>query len=297
MTYTISDLEQLSGIQSHTIRIWEQRYHALIPSRSKGNTRFYNDEQLVRLLNIVTLNHSGLKISKVCALSDVEVKELIEQQQQNNTSEKQVTFAIAQLIKYGIAFDEIAFSLLLDQSIAKIGMLACYRNVIYPLLGRLGFMWRVNNMCPAHEHFMSGIIRQKILAEINVLPLAIEDKITWLLFLPEEEDHEIGLLFANFMLRFNGQKVVYLGSKVPLHSIERILNTFTVDNVLLFMVKSRSATNAQKYIDQLSIICSSTQIYLAGNGDVIGKIKTNDNINWLKNLDEFEHTIQKSILK
>ncbi|UKT65327.1 MerR family transcriptional regulator [Pedobacter mucosus] len=291
MVYNISDLEQLSGIQSHTIRIWERRYKALKPMRSKGNTRLYNDEQLVRLLNIATLNQSGLKISKVCSLTDTEVKDLVAKQQLNATGDQQIESSISQLIKHGIAFDETAFNLLLNDCIVKVGMIECYQNIIYPLLLRLGVMWRSNDICPAHEHFISNIIKQKIFAATDNLPLTDDKKSTWLLFLPEDEDHDIGLLFANFMLRLHHQKVVYLGSKVPLHSIEKVLNTLHVDNVLLFMVKSQSANHAQHFIDHLLRICSSKQVCLAGNGHVISSLKKIDHIKWFKTLDEFEKSI------
>ncbi|TCD10442.1 MerR family transcriptional regulator [Pedobacter frigidisoli] len=294
MTYSISDLEQLSGIQSHTIRIWEQRYNALKPMRSDGNTRLYDDNQLVRLLNIVSLNQAGLKISKICKLSDQAVNELIDQHYGSSSESEQNEFYISQLIKYGIAFNEFSFSTLMDEAILKLGMINSYRLIIYPLLVRLGFMWRKDDICPAHEHFLSNIIRQKFFAAINSIPLQVDAEKTWLLFLPEDEDHDIGLLFANYMLRINKQKVIFLGSKVPTDSIAKILKNVAIDHALLFMTKLRLKNAAQNYIDQLSEICSSTQIHLAGNSQVIDKLENIDHINWFKSLDEFENSIQKS---
>nr|WP_199156191.1 MerR family transcriptional regulator [Pedobacter sp. ASV2] len=293
MTYTISDLERLSGIQSHTIRIWEQRYNALKPMRSQGNTRMYDDEQLKKLLNIASLNQSGLKISKICSLSDADLNDLLNKQYKvYNKDDNQAEYFISQLIKYGIAFDEPGFEYLMNKFIDLYGLIDCYRRVMYPLLVRLGLMWRKDDICPAHEHFLSNIIRQKIFSAINSIPLGYEDNQTWLLFLPEDEDHDIGLLFANYFLRSMNQKVIYLGSKVPLNSIKRVLSGVQIDHVLLFMVNLKLVKNAQHYIDQLTEICSSTQIHLAGNEQVISRLNNLSNINWLKNLNEFEKFIQ-----
>lgn len=296
MTYSIADLEQLSSIHSHTIRIWEQRYNALSPLRSQGNTRLYDDQQLVKLLNIVTLNKSGLKISKICSLSDEEIDELLDQQLYHPTDDKQDDYYVSQLIKYGLAFDEPSFNHLIDQCIGQLGLSGCYRKIIYPLLLRLGLMWRKDDICPAHEHFLSNIIRQKIFTHIDNLPINEHSGQSWLLFLPEDEDHDIGLLFACYMLRMQHQHVIFLGSKVPLDSIKRVFSTLNVSHVLLFMVKSRLAPAAQEYIDHLSEICSTTKIHLAGNSQVIGKLNHIDHINWIKTLDEFEKTIESLIL-
>ncbi|WP_412468619.1 MerR family transcriptional regulator [Pedobacter sp. KLB.chiD] len=292
MTYSIADLEQLSGIHSHTIRIWEQRYNALSPLRSQGNTRVYDDQQLKKLLNIVSLNKSGLKISKICSLSDGEMDELLDRQFDYSSGNIQYDYYVAQLIKYGLAFDEYAFNQLIEEGIEQFGLSGCYRKIIYPLLLRLGLMWRKDDICPAHEHFLSNIIRQKIFTHINNLPVKRDSGQSWLLFLPEDEDHDIGLLFASYMLRVQHHHVIFLGSKVPLNSVERVFSTVNVDHVLLFMIKSQSVPVAQQYINQLSEICSTTKIHLAGNSELIGKLNHIHHINWIKTLDEFEKTIE-----
>ncbi|WP_343521919.1 MerR family transcriptional regulator [Pedobacter sp.] len=292
MTYSISDLEQLSGIHSHTIRIWEQRYKALSPMRSQGNTRLYDDKQLRKLLNIVSLNKSGFKISKICSLSDEGIEKLFDQQFSYSSGDDQADYYISQLIRHGLAFDERSFNALIDQGIYSLGLAGCYRKIIYPLLVRLGLMWRKDDICPAHEHFLCNIIRQKIFTHINNLQPAGQSGESWLLFLPEDEDHDIGLLLASYMLRMQHHQVIFLGSKVPLDSVKRVLSTLKVSHVLLFMIKSRLAAAAQKLIDQLSEICSSTKIHLAGNSQVIGKLTHIDHINWFKSLAEFEKTIQ-----
>lgn len=292
MIYSISDLERLSGVQSHTIRMWEQRYNALQPMRSDGNTRLYDDNQLKKLLNIVSLNQSGLKISKICSLSEQVVDELLDEQYNFVSNNEFADRSIAQLIKYGISFDEISFNSITDKCFAELGAVHTYQTIIYPLLVRLGLMWRKDNICPAHEHFITNIIRQKLFAAINETAITASSEKTWLLFLPEDEDHDIGLIFASYMLRMKGQKVIFLGSKVPLDSVEKVFATTKVDHVLLFFIQTRLINAAEDYLQQLTVICSTAQIHLAGNGTLIEKLKNIDHINWFKTLNEFETTIQ-----
>ncbi|QIL42714.1 MerR family transcriptional regulator [Pedobacter sp. HDW13] len=296
MTYSISDLEQLSGIYAHTIRIWERRYGALSPARSQGNTRLYDDNELRRLLNIVSLIKSGLKISKICLLSDREMNRLLDQEFNPVSDDAHSEYCISQLVKHGIAFDEYSFHRLLDESIDCLGLSTCYRKVIYPLLVRLGLMWRKDDICPAHEHFLANIIRQKIFTHINNLAVQKMTGQKWLLFLPEYEDHDIGLLFASYILRIYQQQVIFLGSKVPLNAIAKVYHTLNVDHVLLFMVKTQPTVKAQQYINQLSAICTSAQIHLAGNNQVIDELKNIDHINRFRTLDEFELSIQSPVL-
>jgi len=296
MTYSISDLEQLSGIYAHTIRIWERRYGALSPARSQGNTRMYDDVQLRRLLNIVSLIKSGVKISKICSLSDSEMNRLLDQELVEVPNDAHSEYYISQLVRHGIAFDEFSFYRLLDECIDTLGLSVCYRKVMYPLLVRLGLMWRKDDICPAHEHFLSNIIRQKIFTHIDHIPVQKTRGPKWLLFLPEWEDHDIGLLFASYLLRINHQEVIFLGSKVPLDAIAKVYHTLNVDHVLLFMVKTQPTVKAQQFINQLSAICSSARIHLAGNPQIIDRLKNIDHINWFKTLEEFEQSIQSQAL-
>ncbi|RNL52416.1 MerR family transcriptional regulator [Pedobacter jejuensis] len=293
MNYSISDLEQLSGVQSHTIRIWEQRYNALKPTRTDGNTRLYDDIQLVRLLNIVSLNQSGLKISKICSLSDQDVDLLLEKEIQPASNPTKYDYYVTQLIKFGLAYDETSFETLLSSCIGKSGILETYKNIIYPILVRLGLMWRKDNICPAQEHFLSNIIRRKIYTAIDFLTLKQTTATkTWMLFLPEDEEHDVGLLFAQYILKASGHKVIYLGAKVPLDSVKRVIDDVKIDNVLFFMVKLRPLKTAQTYIDNLQEICGKIDIHLAGNMQTINQITTSSNIKKFNSLEEFENNIK-----
>ncbi len=292
MQYSISDLEQLSGVQAHTIRMWEQRYNALIPHRSAGNTRYYDDEHLVKLLNIVSISQKGLKISKICALSQEAIHALIEQDIYDTVSEsQQFEFYITQLLSYGISFNEEAFDTLLSKCVKENGLIKSYTVVIYPLLVRLGLMWRKDSICAAQEHFLINIIRQKICVAIDDLPLSSIDEQIWVLFLPEDEAHEIGILFANYLLRQAGKRVIYLGSRVPLTSLKEVIAIKPVNKMMLFMSQGKLTSNAQEYVNELSKTFNKIAIYLAGNEQLIGELQLPKNIKWLKNSYQFEALI------
>jgi DNA-binding transcriptional MerR regulator len=293
MQYSISDLEQLSGVHVHTIRIWERRYNALEPMRSAGNTRFYDDGQLRRLLNIVGLSQSGLKISQVCALSESEMDKLLKQEMDLTISnDSHFEYYISQLLSYGLFYNEFEFDQLLSRCLYEHGVVNSYKRVIYPLLIRLGLMWRRDNICPAQEHFLSNLIRQKLFTAINSLPANTKPDSSWLLFLPEDEDHDIGLLFANYILKAAGHRVIFLGGRVPLDSLKDAMQNNEIHQMLLFMVRSRPVADANSYLDELSESFSGTKIHLAGNARLIGEMNLKSNINWFQSIEAFEEIIK-----
>lgn len=294
MTYSISDLEQLSGIQSHTIRIWEQRYHALKPKRTEGNTRLYDEVDLKKLLNIVSLNQSGLKISKICALSESQINDLLNKEIEFIPVEDRYKFYVSQLLKHGLAYNEFKFEQMLVVCIRDFGILETYRNIIYPILIRLGLMWRKDDICPAQEHFLSAIIRRKIFTAIDNIPLTIKSNQTWLLFLPEDEDHDIGLLFAQYILKMNGCKVIFLGAKVPLFSIRNVIQANKIDHLLFFLTLHKTKKGCQEYLSDLNKISEGIKIHIAGNGKLISQLTLNKDTIWFKSLEEFEQNIQQS---
>lgn len=265
--------------------------------RSAGNTRFYDDQQLRKLLNIVSLSQSGLKISQVCALSDQQINDLLNKEMDYTISgDPHFEFYISQLLSYGLAYNEFKFDALINKCVLDHGMTETYKNVIYPLLVRLGLMWRKDNICPAQEHFLSNIIRQKLYSAINELPVGGSSASSWLLFLPEDEDHDIGLLFANYILRLSGQRVIYLGGKTPFDSVKDAMQHNQIDHLMLFMTRLRPVNDASAYLDDLSDFFADKKIHLAGNTKLIHELHLNQNMDWFKSLYEFEETI-KNILE
>ena len=294
MRYSISDLEQLSGVQTHTIRIWERRYHALEPSRSAGNTRFYDDQQLKRLLNIVGLNKSGLKISQACALSNQEMDALLDQQIKATVAQDEhFEYYISQMLKHGISYSEFHFDELITAGIEHYGLNKMYKYVLYPLLVRLGLMWRRDQLCPAQEHFIVNMIRQKLYKAIDEIPVLSSLAPSWLLFLPEDEDHDIGLLFAHYMLKSAGQKVIFLGSKVPLDSLTDAMNNKNITQLLFFIVRLKPRHEINQYLNELSARFADVKIRIAGDGKIIQEVELPSNVSWFQSIEEFEHLITK----
>jgi MerR family transcriptional regulator, light-induced transcriptional regulator len=221
--YTIKDLERLSGIKAHTLRIWEQRYQILEPNRSDTNIRFYSNEDLRRLLNISILNNHGLKISKISNLSLAEISKKVEEV---TDLTKEVNTQVDSLVVSMIEMDEERFEKIINNNIVKNGFEKTMIDIIYIFLEKIGLLWVTGSVNPAQEHFISNLIRNKIIVAIDQQAKIInENQSKFLIFLPEGELHEIGLLFYTYIIKTRGHKVYYLGQSVPfrdLHSIAQI---------------------------------------------------------------------------
>ncbi len=287
--FSISQLEQFSGIKAHTIRIWELRYGALKPSRSEGNTRYYDDSQLKRLLNIVSLMKTDHKISQLCLMTDKQHYELLNEQLQNNLDKDEtIEYYISQLITAGMTYDESYFEKIFSNALLRYGMKDVYIKIIYPVLVRIGLMWRTGKLPPSHEHFISNIIRQKMFAAIDALPPAQPSKDTWLLYLPKLEFHEIGLLFAHYTIRKAGKRSIYLGANVPVELLESAVNDISPSNILVFYVQNSDPTLTDKYFSSIVKIAKGIQIHVSGNLQLISKLKTRKNFHWIKSVTDLE---------
>jgi len=286
--FSISDLQQFSGIKAHTIRVWEQRYNGLNPTRSEGNTRYYDNLQLRRLLNIVSLLESDYKISELCSMTDQMLFKLLEQQLKN-TDIKEGTneYFVAQLIAAATCFDEIHFEKIFSNCVLRLGMKHTYTKVIYPMLNRIGLMWTTGSISPAYEHFSSNIVKQKIFSAIDSLP-PTKSTNSWLLFLPENEFHEIGLLFSHYLIKQAGKKVIYLGSNVPFETLISAITETTPAHLLFFLVHYDTPKDSQDYLNNLKKNFSKTKIHLSGNEKLISKLKTGKEFNWIRSVEELE---------
>jgi len=261
-SFTISQLQDYSGIKAHTIRVWEQRYNALTPSRSEGNTRSYDGHQLRRLLNIVSLM-PFYKVSKLCALEDKDLNKLLDIHFRQASETDETILFVSQIVSTAFDFDEAKFEKLFANSILRIGLKETYINVLYPALKRLGLLWAKDAVAPAHEHFIVNLIRQKILATVDALPPADTSKESWLLFLPEDEFHEQGLLIAFFLIRLSGRKVYYIGANVPISSLPKTLEAIAPNKVLSFMVGKKDKSCAIEKLEKLSELCQHSEIHIA----------------------------------
>lgn len=213
--YKIKDIEQLTGIKAHTIRIWEKRYGILIPNRTDTQIRTYSDDELSLLLNISLLNKKGIKISRIAEMKSEEICKRVE----DLMLEGDVELVQEKLVLALLELDEVLFRDTLAEIILHKGLEDGFISEVLPFLERIGVMWLVGSINPAQEHFISNLIRQKIISEIDKLPIPIEGKTNIMLFLPEHEWHEISLLFYQFVLRKNGIKTTYLGQSLPFDAV------------------------------------------------------------------------------
>lgn len=283
---SISQLAQFSGIKAHTIRIWEQRYQALKPDRTEGNTRTYSNVELKRLLNIVSLMDSGHKISEISMKSDAELNLLIREIYEFEKSQDPHQY-VSQLIAAGMQFEERDFQKILSFCFEKFGIYKTYTEVISVMLNRVGLMWSIDLLPPAQEHFMSNLIRQKLLVSIDALPEPEENSRKWLLFLPEDEFHEIGLLFANYVLKAKGFKVIYIGASVPLSTLKSAIESVNPDFLFLFFVRLNLPENTETYLSSLRAIYPEGDIYLSGNSKIIHQLKLDKKMHWLMDVESF----------
>ena len=211
--YSIKELENLSGIKAHTIRIWEKRYNLIDPHRTQTNIRYYTDCDLKKILNVAVLNRYGIKISNIARLNEDELKEEIIRVSKSSQSNENF---IDSLIISMIELDDYKINGIIDKSFSKIGLKKTVLEVLYPFLAKVGILWQAGDVNPVQEHFVSNLIRQKIIAATDHLSYTFNpDAKKFLLLLPEGEWHEIGLLFAQFIILEAGHEVIYLGQSVP----------------------------------------------------------------------------------
>lgn len=288
-TYSISRLEQLSGIKAHTIRIWEQRYKIFTPKRSPGNVRYYDDNQLRKLLNIVSLSTSGLRVSELCRMSAKDLNLLLERQiEKERIDNSQFEYFISRLIISGLNYQESEFEKIFSSCLLRYGLRSCYENVIFPMMIRIGLMWGKDEFCPAQEHFLSNLLRQKICTAIDSLPLPAIGKPIWVLFLPEDEFHDLGLLFASYLLRLHGNRVIYLGSNVPFESLKEAISDIHPKHLLLFMVRHRPASEAQEMLIRMEKSFKDVRIHFSGNPQICQALSPGKKTDWIKDINAFE---------
>ena len=258
--YTIKDLEGLSGIKAHTIRIWEKRYGIINPARTDTNRRIYNDDDLRKLINVSVLNKNGFKISKIASLTD---KQLHEKVSLLSRDVKRTDAQIESLIITMINLDEQSFDALITRSIINTGFEKAFTDIVFPFLRRVGTLWLTGSITPAQEHFVSNLIRQKLISTIDAQPADRKtDARKVLLFLPENELHEIGILFYNYLSRREGHEVLYLGAHTPLASVELSAEIWAADIIVTDVSSYRS--EADEYLKSLSAIFPEKMIIIRG---------------------------------
>jgi DNA-binding transcriptional MerR regulator len=247
--FTIKDLENLSGIKAHTIRIWEQRYNFLKPSRTDTNIRYYCNQELKTVLNISLLNKYGYKISHINKMSELELKSKIIALSDREAQQERL---VNELIAYMIDLDMECFEKLLDTFILTRGIDKAITQVVFPFMHRIGILWITNHINPAQEHLVAHIIRQKLIVGIEGAMTHKRTGRTVLLFLPEGEYHELGLLYVYYLLKTHGVKVLYLGSDMPLKDVEFVCRHKNPDYLYTHLTGITGNFSLEKFLQQVT---------------------------------------------
>ena len=260
--YSITDLSRLSGIKQHTIRIWEQRYGILKPERTDTKIRFYSDKELKQIINISLLNKNGLKISKIALLSDAELLEKVNELENTHYNHEIV---VDQLTKSMIEFDEIGFEKIVNTSILKFGFQSVVIDVIYPFLEKIGLLWLTGNINPAQEHFISNLIRQKIIVAIDGQTAHYKsDTKKVMMFLPQHELHEIAFLFYSYLLKINQYHVIYLGANLPNADVQTVIDVYEPDVIYSVLTSSLHLKNTKQLFNQITKQNKGIQFVVGG---------------------------------
>lgn len=263
--FSIKDLENLSGIKAHTIRIWEKRYTILEPMRTDTNIRTYDLPNLQKLLNVVLLNNYGYKISRIAELSTEKIAILVREIISDKSSKNHALNAFKVAM---INFDQALFFNTYNSLLSEKTFREVFYEVIIPLMNEIGLLWQSGTISPAQEHFISFLIKQKLLInteKVQILEPTRNDKV-FVLYLPENEIHELGLMYLNYEILLNGYKTIYLGESVPIESLKDMKNYF--DNIVYISYLTVQPTKdaIDDYINEISakIIDANSQIWFLG---------------------------------
>jgi MerR family transcriptional regulator, light-induced transcriptional regulator len=259
--FTIKDLENLSGIKAHTIRIWEQRYNFIKPNRTDTNIRFYSSDELKKILNVALLNKYGFKISHIDKMHEGEIKEKVLTLNQTEAQQERI---INDLIQCMIDVDTEKLEQILDKHIATKGIERTITQIIFPFLEKIGILWLTNHINPAQEHLVTNIIRQKLIVGIDSISTSLQVNKTVLLFLPEGEYHEMGLLFMNYLLRSRGVNTIYLGSSIPLKDVEYLVKLKKPDYLYSHLTTVGQNFNFDRFINNVTQKFADTQVIISG---------------------------------
>ena len=266
--FSIKDLENLSGIKAHTIRIWEKRHQIFIPNRTETNIRFYSIEELQKLLNISFLNNYGYKISRISELSEVDLYKLVKQVYSEKTN---VIFSINVLKLAMLNFDAVLFNETHNELSKTKSFSDIFLQIYIPFLREIGMLWQTNSIKPIHEHFISYLIFQKLIENISLIQTQNQisnNEKTFVLFLPENEVHEISLMFINYQLINAGFKTIYLGSSIPYSDLLEINKFYDNVNYVSYFTVMPYVDEIDNYLikfnnDILSI--TGSKLFISGN--------------------------------
>lgn len=286
-TFTIQDLEILTGIKAHTIRIWEKRYNLLNPSRINRNVRVYNLSDLQKILNISLLYNNNYKISKIAKFSETQ---LSEETKTFALSEFSNNYEINSLVTCMYSFDESLFQEIYSQQIKKLSFIEIFINTYIPLLSHMGLLWQTDSIKPVHEHFVSNLIYQKIALSIAALPTReLTNKHVNILFLPYGEIHELGLLFLNYYLKLKGEKIIYLGQNIPFENLFYLNSQIKNITWITYFMIDKTIEDKKEFLNNIEKLLAYTKnkcIVIGNIWENLAKENNNNQIIFKSGLDQ-----------
>lgn len=281
--FTIKDLENLSGIKAHTIRIWEQRYNFLKPQRTNTNIRYYTSDELKMILNISLLNKYGYKISHINKMEMPEIKEKLLSLGHAQAQQERI---VNELIQAMIDMDMDTFEAALSDYITVRGIDRTINQIVFPFLERIGILWLTYHINPAQEHLVINIIRQKLIVGIENISSLLNIQKEAILFLPEGEYHEIGLLYLYYLLKSRGIKVLYLGANVPLKDLEFIVKLKKPAFLFTHLTSVANNFNFERFLSNVNLRMPNFPVLVSGTIVQQYKKRVPENINFKKSLGE-----------
>lgn len=260
--YSIKDLERLSNIKAHTLRIWEQRYGMLTPQRTDTNIRYYTDAELRYILNVSLLNQNGYKISKIALLSRDEIEREVKRITSSRSDHDSM---ISALIYAMMEMNEISFNKIFNDAIMRLGFEQAIIQIIFPFLEKIGNLWITGTIRPLHEHFISNLIRQRLIVNIDAHPKQLKKNAKrFLIFTPENELHELTVLFNYYLLKSRNHDVVYIGLNIPVYDLISVFAQQSPDYLVTCFTVHPNGEALKNYIQVLSRNFKDSQILIWG---------------------------------
>jgi DNA-binding transcriptional MerR regulator len=289
--YSIKDLEKLTGIKAHTIRIWEKRYDIVNPHRTSTNIRFYTDMDLKKVMNVASLVRYGMKISSLSGLTYEELNEkIVDMYYQPNGFNTHID----QLIVAMTDLDDKKFNIILSNATLDKGFEKTIIEVIFPFMERLGLLWQTGNINTAHERFVMNILRQKLIVAIDGLYYQPDaNSKLFVMFLPKDEFHEIELLFFRYIIRKSGHKIVYLGQSIPILDLKEIISIKNPDFLFTCINLPQPEVELKMYLSKLSVLFPFQTIFVAGKQISCTNESLPKNVQKINSASDFKAIIEK----
>jgi len=283
--YSIKDMEVISGIKAHTIRMWERRYGLLKPSRTGTNIRFYDDQELRRLMNVAHLVGCHYKISKVARMDDDQLRRLVLAQNELHAGQEAI---ISQFVMHMLHFDSAGFSRLLSEVMARYGFEEAVFRVIFPFLNKVGTFWQVGSVYPAQEHFISAMIRHQFICELERRQLEPKGEKSMLFFLHENELHELPLLYYAAVAARKGFRIIYLGPGVPLSDLEHLDVLAGVTHVLTVFTNALEHEELNTILQRLTGLLPGKEFIISGHQLKLHSLKLPEGFTLISNYHDFD---------